>query len=248
MDRQSDVEYVVKARAIDFLSGVPDGSVDLILIDPPYNGVVGDWWDNQWESPRAYEKWLLSHLILAASKLKSTGSLVMFGSVGLHRGHSLFCVMNGLESLTAMTFRNMLTWKKSRGRTTGAPRNYPFAREEIVWYSKSEDHTFNLPMTETPATYKGAKRDTLIATNVIVDITEVTTAKRSGQKPLKLMERLVKTHSNEGDFVVDCFAGTGVTGVAALKNGRRFRGCDLDGSVVDDANLRCNHHQLAGDE
>ena len=47
------------------------------------------------------------------------------------------------------------------------------------------------------------------------------------QKPLELMEALILKHSNENDIVVDCFSGSGTVGVAALKNHRKFIGCEI---------------------
>lgn len=75
---------------------------------------------------------------------------------------------------------------------------------------------------------KPAHSDYLRVTNVWVDIPELQRPRRVCEKPIPLMERLVLTHSNPGDVVLDCFAGTGVTGVACKRRGRSFLGCDLD--------------------
>ena len=48
------------------------------------------------------------------------------------------------------------------------------------------------------------------------------------QKPVKLIAELIQNHSNEGDVVLDCFSGSGTTALAALLNGRKFKGCELD--------------------
>ena len=58
------------------------------------------------------------------------------------------------------------------------------------------------------------------------------------QKPLLLFEDLVQKHSNTGDLVVDPFLGSGTTGVAAVRNARRFSGCDLDNNYVKIARER----------
>ena len=58
------------------------------------------------------------------------------------------------------------------------------------------------------------------------------------QKPLLLFEDLVRKHSNTGDLVVDPFLGSGTTGVAAVRNARRFAGCDLDNNYVKIARER----------
>ncbi len=58
------------------------------------------------------------------------------------------------------------------------------------------------------------------------------------QKPLLLFEDLVQKHSNTGDLVVDPFLGSGTTGAAAVRNARRFSGCDLDNNYVKIARER----------
>lgn len=67
---------------------------------------------------------------------------------------------------------------------------------------------------------------------VIEDCPELMRPKRSCQKPEKLMDRLVTTHSNPGDLVVDLFCGWGSTGVSAVSLGRNFLGCE---AIVADA-------------
>lgn len=69
-----------------------------------------------------------------------------------------------------------------------------------------------------------------------MDIPALPKTKRVCQKPVPLLERLVLTHSNQGDLVVDPFAGFGTTGIAAIKHNRSFRGCDSDTDAVLTAN------------
>jgi site-specific DNA-methyltransferase (adenine-specific) len=63
--------------------------------------------------------------------------------------------------------------------------------------------------------------------------------KRRAEKPIPLMERIIQTHSNQGDLVVDPFCGSGTTGVAALKLGRRFLGNERIEEDAVKANERC---------
>ncbi len=68
------------------------------------------------------------------------------------------------------------------------------------------------------------------------------------QKPVDLLQWLIKTYSNEGDTVLDCFMGSGSTGVAAFNNKRRFIGCELDAAYFEIAKKRLenNKHDLVG--
>jgi site-specific DNA-methyltransferase (adenine-specific) len=64
------------------------------------------------------------------------------------------------------------------------------------------------------------------------------------QKSLPLFEALINKHSNEGDLVLDCFAGSATTGVAALKTNRRFIGCELDKEYYEKASKRLEKYQV----
>ena len=61
------------------------------------------------------------------------------------------------------------------------------------------------------------------------------------QKPLAFMEELIKKHSNEGDMVFDCFAGSCTTGLAAFNTGRNFIGCEIDQEYYEKAKSRVSH-------
>ena len=63
------------------------------------------------------------------------------------------------------------------------------------------------------------------------------------QKSLRLFEALINKHSNEGDLILDCFAGSATTGVAALKTNRRFIGCELDEQYYEKASERLEKYQ-----
>lgn len=111
----------------------------------------------------------------------------------------------------------------------------------VLWFSRSPERTgvtFHKPYTDLLAIpafdpkYQSDnpfKRVGNVWTDVdpvIEDVTELFRPKRSCQKPPKLMDRLISTHSNEGDLIVDPFSGWGSTGVSAASLGRRFLGCE----------------------
>jgi DNA modification methylase len=236
--------FVTHAVAEAFLTTLEDASVTLLATDPPYFGIVEETWDNQWSSTHAYVDWLVTILEMFQRKLTPTGSIVFFQGFGKHGQHPMFDVIKRLEK--SYTFRNVITWKKRRGY--GKEFDYLYCREEIVWMSRSAERTgvvFNIPLTEQLRGYKGfnkdypAKSEYKRVSNVWDDIGELMKPERNAQKPIELMERIVKTHSNPGDLVVDLFCGWGTTGVAALKNGRRFCGCEGIEKDAEAANGRC---------
>lgn len=245
------MSHIVAQKAEDFVCALDKETIDLVLIDPPYYGIVDDSWDNQWASEDEYVLWLVNLLKLAYFKLKPTGSLLMFGGIGKHGSHPLFKVISGLETSLfvgdpAFFFRNMITWKKRRAY--GKSHDYLFCREEIVWMSKSSvrtEVTFNVPLLDVKRGYAGfnkkyaAKSEFKRVSNVWDDIPELMRPKRTAEKPIPLLKRLVATHSNPGDLIIDFFAGTGSTGVAALELSRRFMGCEAIEADAMAANARC---------
>lgn len=234
--------YVKPVDAYDFVSSLEDNSVRLCLTDPPYNGIIKDKWDNQWETPEDFSKWLSTLFTNILPKLTDDGSLVFFGSLGAHGNHPIFDIVKTLES-RGYFWRDWITWRKRRAY--GRSDAYLYIREEVLWFSKSPDTwVFNKPYTDilrgyepydpNYPTHSPYKR----VGNVIDDINELFRPERVCQKPLPLMRRFVETHSNAGDLVVDPFVGWGSTGVAAVECGRKFLGSETIPEDAEKANER----------
>ncbi len=236
------------ARAEDWLDTLENGSVTLLAIDPPYFEIVKEDWDHIFGSVDEYSRWLYKDILLRAfPKMAPNGSVLMFGALGKHGSRPLFKTMDLLEGDDSpYTYRNMVTWKKRRAY--GKSHDYLFCREEIVWYSVSAERTqvvFNIPLLDVKRGYAGfnpdhpAKSEYKRVSNVWDDIPELMRPERPCQKPDTLLERIVSTHSNPGDLVVDCMAGHGTTERACDKLGRRFRGCekiDVDAHAANERN------------
>lgn len=238
--------HIASHDVFDFIPLLEDKSVDLLLTDPPYMNIVDDKWDKQWKTVQDYVDWMYKVLEAMKPKMKDHGSVIFFGGIGSHNERPFFKVMDAIESKNLYTYRNFVTWGKRRAY--GKSHDYLFCREEIVWYSMSPERTevtFNIPLTNIERGYEGynkkypAKSKFKRVTNVWSDIPELMRPKRKAQKPVPLMERIIQTHSNPGDLVVDPFAGWGTTGIAALGLGRRFFG--NEGIIEDakEANERC---------
>lgn len=221
------------AEAKDFLASIPFGMVDLVCTDPPYFGIVGNKWDNRWESEADFGAWFLELCKGWFRVLKPTGSLVFFAATpGAPKGWVVFEQLRAAKE-AGFHFRNAIVWGKRRAY--GKANDYLFTREEIFWLSKDpEKWTFNVPLLNQKRVYAGfnkdypAKSEYLRVSNVWTDINELFRPRRVCEKPVGVMERLILTHSNRGDLVLDSFAGTGVTGVACKRRGRDFLGSDLD--------------------
>jgi len=235
------MQYIRHSDALKFVESLPENSVDLVLTDPPYYGIVKDSWDNQWNSVEDFVAWLFWIFTACRRVLKPTGSIVFFGGIGKSQQRPLLRMIEAMDR--RFVYQNWITWGKKRAY--GKKDDYLFTREEILWYTMSESFTFNIPLLAEKRGYAGfnakypAKSEFKRVTNVWSDIPELFRPKRYCQKPEPLMARLIETHSNPSDTIIDPFAGYGSTGMVALKLRRQFQGCEIIEADAVAANQRC---------
>jgi site-specific DNA-methyltransferase (adenine-specific) len=128
-------------------------------------------------------------------------------------------------------FQNELIWAYDYGAR--ATRRWPAKHDNLLWYTMHPaDYTFDLNATDRipymapklvgAAKAKRGKTPTDVWWHTIVSPTGKEKTGYATQKPLGMLERIIRVHSKPGDTVMDFFAGSGTTGVAAAKNGRGF--------------------------
>jgi len=161
--------------------------------------------------------------------LKSNGSL--FLHVDYREVHYLKCMMDEVFGRT--NFINEIIWAYDYGARSN--KKWSPKHDNILWYVKDKDnYVFNYdaiskipymaPSLVSEEKVKKGKTPTDVWWCSIVGTNSKERASAKGyptQKPLKILERIVQVHSNEGDVVLDCFAGSGTAGVAAIKNNRK---------------------------
>ena len=124
---------------IDYLKRLPDRSVDLFILDPPYYKVVGDKWDNQWFTLEDYIDWCKSWLHEVERTAKWSNSLWIFGF-----SHQLIHIFPILQK-RGFTFRQQIVVNKGMqavaGRTSNKLKMFPTATESIFFFYKdARDH------------------------------------------------------------------------------------------------------------
>jgi len=128
-------------------------------------------------------------------------------------------------------FQNEIIWAYDYGAR--ATKRWPAKHDNILWYTRDpERYTFDLNATDRipymapslvgPAKAARGKTPTDVWWHTIVSPTGKEKTGYATQKPLGILERIVRVHSRPGDLVLDFFAGSGTTGVAAARNGRNF--------------------------
>ena len=213
-----------------FLPSIAANSVDLIATDPPYAINYAEW-DKEldWE--------FLANQFNRV--LKPKGSLVLF------QGWSHVAETKSVLE-RHMELKNWIVWDRIKGR--GAKTNFVSTREDILWFIKdSKSFTFNKVPSNTPKKTGGmGKKNGQLnraLTNVWYDISPIVPwskekVQHPTQKPVQIMERIVKIWSNPGDVVLDPFMGSGTTGIAALNLDRKFLGVESNSDYYKIANKR----------
>ena len=218
---------------------LPDKSLDAIFADPPYflsNGGIsvqsgkqvcvdkGDW--DKGGTPEHIYQFNKQWLSLCRPKLKDNGTIWISGT-----HHNIFVVQRCLQEL-GYKILNVITWQKSDPPPNLSCRYFNFSTELVIWARKHEKkpHKFNY---ETMKQLNGGSQMTDVWRIPAVGMWEKTCGKHPTQKALRLLYRIVLASTNEGDTILDPFAGSSTTGIAANLLGRKFIGIEQDRSFIE---------------
>lgn len=225
----------------DFLTGVgriPDGSVDLIVADPPYN--LGKDYGNDSDKQESAEflEWTFRWLDLAIPKLKENGSLYIFAT--WRYSPEIFSFLK-----TRLTMINEIIWDRKVPSMGGSTRRYSSVHDTIGFFARSKDYYFDLDAVRIPydaATKKARSRSIFVGKKWLEvgynpkDVWPVSRLHRihseredhPTQKPLKIIERMVRASCPEDGIVLDPFAGSGTTVAACLLNNRKYTAYEIN--------------------
>ena len=245
---------------IEAMNRLPEGSIDLIFADPPYNLQLGgdlhrpdnsrvDGVDDNWDkfsNFRAYDDFTHDWLKSARRVLKHNGSLWVIGSY-----HNIFRVGSVLQDL-GYWLLNDIVWRKSNPMPNFRGTRFTNAHETLIWCARSKDarYTFNydamknmndglqmrsdwtLPLCTGDERLKGEDGNKLHPT----------------QKPESLLYRVIMAATKPGDIVLDPFFGTGTTGAVAKALGRKFIGIEQNKEYIARARKRIAQVKSVVDE
>lgn len=226
-------------KAMDLL---PDGFVDLMIVDPPYN-LTKNFGDSTFKEMglEEYKKWLDKWLQKTLHVLKDNASVYICSdwrtSIAIPEVAGKYFVL-----------RNRISWEREKGR--GAKDNWKNCLEDIWFFTKGKEYTFNIEAVKVQkpviAPYRDAagkpkdwveqgneKFRLTHPSNIWTDISipfwsMPENTPHPTQKPEKLIAKLILASSNKGDVVFDPFLGSGTTSVTAKKLGRQFVGIERE--------------------
>ena len=281
------------------MKAMPDESVDLIYLDPPFNtrrdfvGTAGGFSDKIGsndvdvsthpidvivlleltevlccEDDYNYLAYMAPRILELRRLLKPTGSIYLHCDPTM--SHYLKLLMDAVFG--KKQFRNEVIWKRYRGKRSGATKKFASVTDSILFYSKTNNGKFNgvfepLDDDYVKRVYRnddqdgkgryrfgGRIRDRKYylnnsrgsgITNLWNDVPELngTASEATGyptQKPLALLQRIIKASSNEGDVVLDPFCGCATTCVAAEQLNRQWIGIDANPQAIELGSKRIN--------
>jgi site-specific DNA-methyltransferase (adenine-specific) len=215
------------------------GSVTLIFADPPYflsNGGVtchagrmvavdkGDW-DRLGSTPQMHEfnrSWLLACRLA----LEANGTIWVSGT-----RHVIYSAGFAMQEM-GFKLLNDITWEKPNPPPNLSCRYFTHATETLLWAARDHKsrHKFNYQAMRAAADGRQMKSVWRLAAP---SRSEKVLGAHPTQKPLALLERVITASSDPRDIVLDPFVGSGTTGVAAARLGRRFIGIDIDATYLE---------------
>jgi adenine-specific DNA-methyltransferase len=251
------------ADNLRFMQRLPAGSFKLIVTSPPYN--IGKSYERRTSLSRYLEE--QEEVIAACIRLLHARGSICW-QVGNHIDDRevvpLDIVLYPMFKKHGLKLRNRIVWHFGHG--LHCTKRLSGRHETILWFTRSDDYTFNLDPIRVPSKYPGkkhfkgpnagqlsgnplGKNPTDVWENP-TDIWEIPNVKNNHvektvhpcQFPVELVERLVLSMTDPGDSVFDPYMGVGSTIIAALKNGRSGFGCDIVPDYVEIAWRRV--HQL----
>lgn len=218
---------------LELMKDIPDGSVDMVLCDLPYGRTR-----NQWDKPLPFEPlWEQYKRII-----KKNGAIVLFGSEPFS---------TRLRMTNLKLYRYDWIWKKNKATQYLNARKMPLNNYELISVFYEKLPTYNPQMGKGKkysnkhkpgdsggcygnVSYSERKDITTRYPQRIIEFgVDMKAEYHQTQKPVPLLEYLIKTYTNPGDVVLDNCMGSGSTGVACVNTGRSFIGMELEQSFFN---------------
>ena len=234
---------LIKGECLEAMKQIPDGSIDAIITDPPY-GTTACKWDSVIPFEPMWEQ--LNRII------KPNGAIVLFGSEPFS---------SALRMSNIKNYKYDWIWNKRLSGNVFLAKSQPMKiLENVIVFNSTKDSFYPIKTDlDKVRNYKdkygggesfgkkgtGEKIHTTKGKNP-KSIIDISNANRKGnkhptQKPIALMEYLIKTYTNENETILDFTMGSGSTGVACVNTNRNFRGIELDDKYFEIAENRINN-------
>lgn len=234
---------LLQGDCLELMKEIPDGSVDMVLADPPFGTTR-----NRWDTVIPFEPLWEQYRRIC----KPNAAIVLFSQMPFSAA---------LVSSNPKKFRYEIIWQKSQGTGHFNANRMPLKIHENILVFYRSLPTYNPQKTTGAKHYKvkhhkgssnyGKQREcetvNTDGTRYPLDVVHFPACNTSAekpihptQKPVPLLEYLIRTYTNEGETVLDNCMGSGSTGVACVNTGRNFIGIELDPGYFETAKRRIN--------
>ena len=238
MEQESYLNRVFNEDALQGLSRIPDGCVDLLISDPPY-GLGKDYGnDSDKLSAEDYLRWTDQWVDLVLPKLKPKGSMYVF--LTWRYSPEIFTMLK-----KRMIMVNEIIWDRRVPSMGGSTRSFTSVHDTIGFFARDKGYYFDLDAVRIPydaETKKARSRSIFVGSKWLEigynpkDVWSVTRLHKQDperedhptQKPLEIIERMINASCPPTGLVLDLFMGSGTTAVAAKRLGRNFVGFELN--------------------
>lgn len=234
--------FLIRGDCLTEMAFLEEGSVDMVLVDLPYGTTAC-----KWDAVIPFES------LWANLKRLARPQAAMVFTAGQP-------FTTALISSNLKEFRYCWVWDKQVGRGHLVAKKRPMAKHEDIAVFYRKPPTYSPQMTQKAKPEKGkamehsrtqicggrttGSQESIVRTHSYpTTIISIPSEPNKGklhptQKPVALMEYLIRTYTKEGDVILDCCMGSGSTGVAAMRTGRRFVGIEKDEAYYDAAKQR----------
>ena len=235
---------------VEVMNSLPEGSVDLIFADPPYNLQLGgelhrpdnsrvdgveDAWD-RFDDFAAYDAFTHAWLTAARRILSDTGTLWVIGSY-----HNIFRVGTAVQDIGYWVLNDVI-WRKTNPMPNFRGTRFTNAHETLIWASKSKDSKYTFNYDAMKNLNEGLQMcsdwSLLLCTGAERLKGDEGSKLHPTQKPESLLYRVILAGTKPGGVVLDPFFGTGTTGAVAKQLGRTYIGIERDGDYIKAARQR----------
>ncbi|MEQ1811067.1 MAG: site-specific DNA-methyltransferase [Terricaulis sp.] len=246
LQRDADAQIACQDN-LKFMRKLGDESMHLIVTSPPYN--IG----KEYEEKRSLDIYIEEQMACIAEAVRllhPQGSICWQVGNHVHKGEifPLDILLYPIFHKSGLQLRNRIVWTFGHG--LHCQNRFSGRHETILWFTKTDNYTFNLDPVRVPSKYpekkhfKGPKKGK-ISSNPLgknpADVWDIPNVKSNHvektdhpcQFPVGLVERLVLSLTNKGDSVLDPYMGVGSSAIAALKHDRHAYGCDLDKEYIN---------------
>jgi hypothetical protein len=225
LDYWDDDIWLMYGDCLDRMRDIPDGSADMVLADVPYGTTACKWdsvipFEPMWEQLKRVTKKNAAIVMTASQPFTSA------------------LVMSNIKM-----FKYSWVWQKEAGTGLLNAKKQPLRDHEdvLVFYSQQCEYNPQYTQGKPYVCVKGGETENYSPSGIVTTVNKGTRCPKTvqrfqrdknkvhpTQKPVALMEYLIKTYTNEGETVLDFTMGSGTTGVAARNLNRKFIGIELD--------------------